>query len=277
MNVRRNIDLGAEVRDAHAQAVAGLERSSLFALLGECLGKLPPDLELPPGNITVRFGGPRPADGEPTPDVVWSEIKEEFAEYCIRYAIVGMITTCEVYLQRLLLIARLGQEANQHGGSLTGETFYTIRNRCLKEIRSLSVDGLAKKAVETVGRDTSAVTGSEWFRSVYGLRRCLLHRGGIVGQEYVDDKRLLTAVWRRPILSVDGEDISVLPFYVEKGGTLAIRFADEIRSWHVGERLQLTAQDCQNIGLSLAIFAGQIADELQKGLATMLKSGADIG
>lgn len=277
MNVSRNIDLGTEVRDAHAKVVAGLERSSLFALLGECLGKLPPDLELPPVNIPVRFGGPRPVDGELPPDVVWSEMKEEFGGYCTRYAIVGTITTFEVYLQRLLLIARLGQEANQRGGSLTGETFDTIKNRCLKEVRRLSVDGLAKEAIETVGRDISAVTGLEWFRSVYGLRTCLVHRGGIVGQEDVDDKGLLTAVWRRPILSVDGEDISGLPFYVEKGGTLAIRFADEIRSWHVGERLQLIAQDCQNIGLSLAIFAGQIADGLQKGLATMLKSGADIG
>ena len=146
----------------------------------------------------------------------------------------------------------------------------------LKEVRRSSVDGLARKAVETVGREISAVTGLEWFRSAYGLRRCLLHRGGIVGQEDVDDDGLLTAVWRRPILSVDGKHISALPFYIHKGGTLGVRLADEIRSWHVDDRLQLTAQNCQNIGVSLAIFAGQTADELRKGLATMLGPATEI-
>lgn len=118
MCARRSIDFGAEVRDVHARAVAGLEQSSLFALLGECLGKLPPDLKLPPSNIPMRFGGLKPLDGVPPRDLVRFEIRDEFAEYCARYAVVGMITTCEVYLQGLLFIARLGQEASQRSGSL---------------------------------------------------------------------------------------------------------------------------------------------------------------
>lgn len=276
MGTRKHINLSAEVWDAHAKVIAGLERSSLFALLGERLGKLPPDLELPSGNTAVRFGGPKPIEGVPPTDLVWSEMKEEFAEYCARYAVVGMVTTCEVYLQRIFFIAKLGYEASQHGGSTTGETFYKIREQCLKEVRRSSVDGVVVKISKTINCDISAVTGLEWFRSVYGLRKCLLHRGGIVGQDDVGDDGLLTAAWRRLALSVDGKHISALPFYVEKGGTVAARFVDEVRSWHAGEKLQLTAQDCQDIGLSLALFAGQIVDELQKGLAAMLTSSSEI-
>lgn len=276
MGTRKHINLSAEVRDAQAKVIAGLERSSLFALVGERLGKLPPDLELPSGNTTVRFGGPKPIEGVPPTDLVWSEMKEEFAEYCARYAVVGMITTCEVYLQRLLFIARLAQEVSKCSGNLTGETFHAIRNRCQKEARYSRPDKLATKALETVGCDISAVTGLHWFSSIYNLRICLLHRGGTIGQDDVDDNGILTAVWRRIALSVDGKDISAFPFRMEKGETLAAQFVDEVRTWRAGEKLRLTAQDCQDIGLSLAFFAGQIADELQKGLAAMLGSGSEI-
>lgn len=274
MGVRKKIDLSAEVRDAHTKVVAGLERSSLFALLGERLGKLPSELELPQGNIIMSFGGPRPVDGVPPRDLIWTEMKEEFAEYCARYAIIGMVTVCEMYLQRLLFIARLGQEASQHGGKLTGEAFYTIRSQCLKEIRNSSVDGLVTKILNMINCDTSAIAGLDWFRSVYSLRKCLLHRGGAIGQDDVDDKGLLTTVWRRPVLSVNGEDVSALPLIVKEGGTLEMRFNDEVRTWNVGERLQLTAQDCQDIGMSLAFFASQINNELNKGLAAMIHAGS---
>ncbi len=274
MGALKKINLSAELRDAHTKVVAGLEQSSMFALLGNRLGKLPPELELPQDDITMRFGGPRPVDGVPPRDLIWSEMKEEFTEYCARYAIIGMITTCEVYLQRLFFIARLGQKASQPDVQLTGENFYTIRGKCLKEIRNSSVDGLVAKILRIINCDASAITGLNWFRSVYSLRKCLLHRGGTIGQEDVDDKGLLTAVWRRPVLSVDGEDIPALPFRVEAGGKVAIRFADEVRSWRTGDRLQLTAQDCQNIGLSLALFASQFNGELNKGLAVMLSLGS---
>lgn len=159
----------------------------------------------------------------------------------------------------------------------TGEMFNTVRNLCLKEVRRLSVNSLATETLKAAGRNISAVTGLSWFTSVYDLRRCLVHRGGIVGQDDVDDTWLLTWVWGKLILSFDGKDVPALPFYAEKGGTLSIRFGDEVHKWHPGKKLRLSAEDCQNIGLSLSIFASQVADELQKGLAAMLSSGTDVG
>ena len=266
----KNLNLSTEAKNAHAKVVAELERSALFALLGERLGKLPPDLDLPPANTIMDFGGPRPVEGKPPTDSAWSEMKEEFPEYCARYAILGMITAFEIYLQRLLFIARLCHEASQDNKMITGDTFHKIRKQCLKEVRNLSVDGVVIKISETINCDISSTSGIKWFRSVYGLRKCLLHRGGVVGEEDINDKGILTATWRKSVLSVNGKDITALPILVKKGGMLAISMVDEVRTWHTGEKLKLTAQDCQDIGMSLATFAGQITNELNKGLVALL-------
>ena len=47
MSAVHNVNLSAEIRGALNQAVKGIERSAMFALLGERVGALPPDVTLP--------------------------------------------------------------------------------------------------------------------------------------------------------------------------------------------------------------------------------------
>jgi len=238
----------------------------MFAVLGERLGALPPDVTLPAGEVTMRLGPHLSGEVSPDQDALLAEMGPEFPTYCSRYAILAMITSCEEYLQRLLLIGRLAALAAQQQRLTTAEQFHEARESCRKEVRRTSVDGLVPEILSSVGKECETVVGLEWFRGVYSIKRCLTHRGGRIGPDDVDGQETLDVVWRRFVLEVDGDEVVRFPYKVKEGQLVPIGFTDESRSWRLGEAINLTAQECQHVGLSLSIFCKELADLLQRAL-----------
>jgi len=271
----QRINLTDEIKDANNALNGELQRAALFALTGERLGGLPADMELPSADVVLQTGRHRIIEeGGELVDTSWAEMKGDFPKYCSRYAIVAMVTSCELHLRRLLFIASLGARA-QGRGDIKGEDFYSIREEVRRTVRRSSVDGLVSLILETAGSDAT-VPGVSWFRSIYDLRVCLVHRGGVVGSEDVNEEGELKAVWRRVALKVDGEEVTSLPFRRQGGGEgqAHVFFTDEERSWKVGEEVQLNAQDCQHIYLSLYAFCQDVGVELNRGLEALQESAA---
>lgn len=266
MSAVHNVDLSAEIRGAFKQAVRGIERSAMFALLGERLGALPPDVKLPAAEVTVQLGRGPSGEVSPEQDALLAEMGPEFPTYCNRYAVLAMITSCEEYLQRLLLIARVAAVAAQQQRFTTTEQFHQTHESCRKEVRRTSVDGLVPAILSSVGKESETVVGLEWFRSVYSIKRCLTHRGGRIGPDDVGGQETLDVVWRRPVLKFDGDEVVSLPYETKKEGLVSVGFTDESRSWRLGEAINLTAQECQHVGFSLSIFCKELADLLQRAL-----------
>jgi len=261
----RDVNLTAEIRDALNNAQAGIERSAMFALLGERIGALPEDVTLPPGGTVFQLRRPGEQETPHGQDALFAEMREDFPTYCTRYAILAMTTCCEEYLQRLLLIARLAAAAVQQRLT-TGSQFHQIREAWRKEIRQTSVDGLVPKILFGVGKESATVTGLEWFRGAYSIKKCLTHRGGGVGPDDIGHDETLEVVWRRPVLEVNGQEVAALPLKVQEGQLLSVAFTDERHSWRLGEAVQLTAQECQHVGLSLILFCTEFGNLLQAAL-----------
>lgn len=266
MSAVHDVNLTAEIRHALNDAQAGIEHSAMFALLGERIGALPEDVTLPAASTVFQL---IQRGGQETPcsqDALFAEMREDFPTYCTRYAILAMTTCCEECLQRLLLTARLAVAAVQQRRLTTGKQFHQIREAWRKEIRRTSVDGLVPKILFAVGKGSATVTGLEWFRSAYSIKRCLTHRGGRVGPDDVGDDETLEVVWRKPVLEVNSQEVAALPFKVQEGQLLSVGFTDECRSWRLGEAVQLTAQECQHVGLSLILFCTEFGNLLQAAL-----------
>ncbi len=144
----RSINLTDEVKNANNALHDKLQRAALFAQIGERLGGLPTDTDLPPADVVLQTGGHQQIEEEFF-DTSWAEMKEDFPKYCSRYAIVAVVTSCEPQLRRLLFIASLGAKVKGRGGMAGGE-FYSIRAEVRRAVRHSSVDGLVRSIVQTV-------------------------------------------------------------------------------------------------------------------------------
>lgn len=262
---KKIINVNAEINHANDELGRSLERSAMLAEIAYSLGKLPPDLILPDSNIVGLFRSGSSGEFKQT----WSNMKDMFSLYCTRYAIVGMITSCEIHLQRLYFIAKLAKAVNQSGGTIVGQEFLNIKKRCLKEVRHMAVDRIVETTFKTLGVQTPTLPLLDGFRSICNMRRCLLHRDGIIGQEDVGEEGKLTTIWRKPILIVDGEDIAGLPIRVDGGQVLGIRFSDETKEWHLGEKLEIDVEGSQHIAFTLMLFAKELSGELINEIATI--------
>jgi hypothetical protein len=266
----------ALIQEEHANVVAALQQSSLFAQLGDRLSKLPPELELPPGYAVPDFGYSGAARGGIPRELVWSELKEDFAGDCARYAVLGMTTACDVYLQHLSLTAAVTKEVAQHGGSLSGEVFNEIRRRHLEKLKraryTSKSDNLPTGILNMVRGDISKITGLEWFISIFKLRNCIVHRRAVVSQDDVDDVGMFRLTWRKQWLTVDGTEVTVFPIRLEAGQTVRYHIGQEVREWHQGDSIQLSPRDCSNIAFSLFLFCSQMSEELGNSLAALLTS-----
>jgi hypothetical protein len=58
----------------------------------------------------------------------------------------------------------------------------------------------------------------------------------------------------------------MLPVQVAEGQLLSVGVADERHSWRMGEAINLTAQECQHIGLSLILFCSELSTLLQRAM-----------
>ncbi len=260
------LNLSAELSNAHRDLNSTLHRLAAFAAVGERLGKLPRDLDLPAPDILIRFGH-QGSEGEYQEEP--PEVRDNFAEYCARFSVVGMVTACEEFLHRVLFTASIGAASHEHNGRLTGPEFNEMREGIRKEVRRSSVDGLALAALRRLNLEESVVPQISYFRSVHGIRKCLLHRGGIVREDDVDEEGFLRAVWCRPVFLLGDEEIKSFPLLGKDGDTISFRFDETARSWRLGDHVKLTARDCQDIAWTLSAFAQQTIQACSQALVAL--------
>jgi hypothetical protein len=121
-----------------------------------------------------------------------------------------------------------------------------------------------------VGGQADALPSLLWFNDLYRLRNCLMHRNGKVGAEDVDANSVFSVTWQKIVLTADGQPVVSVGQRLEKGQELALQFEQEVRVWKVGEVIQLTAEDCQEMAWSLVSLSDQVSREVHAGMEQLL-------
>lgn len=258
------IDVGATIRQLYRSAAFDIESAAMFAVNGDRLARLPKDVALPDYSEPTAQVRHAPS-GESMGDT-WPEVRESFADYCTRYAVIAMVTTCEILLGRLLYVKELTIRAGKMG--VSGENAIALRQETEQEVRYLSPERVIRRTFE--GLETPALRFIDDFRSIYALRRCLVHRSGIVSEQDVDKNGVLAGNWRHLAITVEGKEVASLPTMVPPNHTLGMPVRAVQKEWRVGERLGIDAQSSNDIAFSLMTFCGDVADILTAGLAQFL-------
>ncbi len=100
------------------------------------------------------------------------------------------------------------------------------------------------------------------------VRNCLAHRLGQVQMadvrpagtplEQTPEGARLNVTWLEPVATIDGVEISSFPHVATNGGTVSVELREIDRSWGIGERVDVTATDCQAISISLSLVATEM-------------------
>jgi hypothetical protein len=230
---------------------------------------LPPGSKLPPSNATMRFGG-RPDHGCASLEYV-----RGFAAFCARSSVIDMMGACERYLRNLWLITRLVELIGRKG-FITLPEYHSLRDCSDKDKTGLW--DLFNGVLVSGGIKRQAIAGRRWFSSLDVLRNCLVHRGGLVGAADTNKKGVLRTVWRGVVLiAPEGDVISSLPHSSPQGGELKIIIEDRLREWKLGEHLNITAGDCQEMAYSLSIFCDHLRVQVIRNSSKLLSRFSDGG
>ena len=203
---------------------------------------------------------------------VASRVRKRYSALGAAFAVVSMISGFEAYLTRLLLFRRLAEKAGR-GRGVRGEEFNKLRTRVQGESRT-SPKRLLEKVVGSPSEKVRV--GAEWLEGIYAVRVCLTHRGGLVDARDVNEEGQLAVKWRKVELYVGEKPLDHLPFQVEAGEQLSLRFVDETRTWRPGDRIEVGPEDCQHMAFSLAFLAGWLKDELHTEIQRLLGQGRTL-
>lgn len=101
--------------------------------------------------------------------------------------------------------------------------------------------------------------------SVNTARNCLVHRGGIVKDRDINNNNALEVNWTKVMVVVkneNGEKELVLGEMIEKGNVLAMRSQEDLKVFHLGERVVFTAEEFANISWSLLLFGNHLVQKI---------------
>lgn len=262
-----SVNLSAELRGHHGILVAALGGCAAFAELGDRMGNLPEEVDLPPSSVAPSFGGRQ--------EKVSAEARREFAADCARYAVVGMIGATEVYLGQVAFIVDLGSTTLGQGAPMPATQYFSLAESRRKQLRRSAPASLVRDAASRLQFPIDEVLGIEWLKTLYDLRNCLVHRRGQVSVADLNAPNELRVTWRKITLKVDGTTINCLPFHVDAGQSLSVFVEDTCRSWHVGETVELSADDCQQMAFTLTVFAGHVAEKVQQAFQRLAGVAGD--
>lgn len=119
---------------------------------------------------------------------------------------------------------------------------------------------------------TERLTFEEEFRSIQNARNCLEHRGGIVGARDLDgetDTLTLSFPRMKMFYERDGEEVELEAGHVidaqesELGGVQILgRMVTRSKSYALGDRVEITSRDFNEIAMACHVFAGDLAGKL---------------
>jgi hypothetical protein len=243
--------------DAHKTVdslLSGLKYDAAIAVSGRALKNTPLPDKGPDFTTGIRVGG-RAED---------ENVRRDAEGPLARLALISMVSRVEVHAQNLLLQRRVLEELGSTGKHMTPARMWSTLKRAHQEARS----GPVKLCSELVVTKPSAplVARMKWLEGVYRVRNCLAHRLGQVqivdvkpaGKTLEDttDHDTLKAVWLKPVALLNGKEIENFPH--EGGGHIEVSFREYEREWAIGQKIDVTTEDCQAIAMSLSMLATEL-------------------
>jgi hypothetical protein len=270
------INISHELNHAKTSFINDLERISKYAAIAEQVSKISSEIQLPENSIEFFFGfgiHNSPTNAKEHDEVIQQEVLENYYEYSTRYAVIVMITTCEMYLIRLLWIAKICDWI-KNNKSMSGQQFYDLGAEARKEARYTSVPKLVEKISKEIGEEIY-FDDLPIFNSIYNARNCLAHRRGEISKEDIDENGDFKLLWKTLQLTVDGApQEQIRGLYVEAGNQVGFRFIVSEKKLSAGEKLVLTAQDCQNIAFTLAGFSANMTKAIENAARKIIVPGS---
>lgn len=241
-------DLGDLLTRAKNSLDHDLSSLSAFTSIAGGISDLPPESAIPKAELFFSFGfGTVIEDGKYREHPVIEEVRRDFAEHSGRYAVLAMVTAFEVYMERILWIAMLISHARDRSARITTEKMRELRIRASKKAQGnnpvLMIDEVRKELATK-----EKVDSINWVQSIYKARKVLSHRGGIVSEADIDDDGKFKLQWRT--ISI-GENES---------GEAVLRFIETSRNVVLGESLDFSPADCQDLAFSLASCADELTN-----------------
>jgi len=141
MSSLKTININRTVQNYNNEVMKSIEKSSILAEVAYTLGKLPTDLKMPETSIIgiFRVANIDEQNVEKSATQLWSEIRDEFTQYCARYAVVGMTSAIELYIQKLHFITILAEAIRKSRGTISGSEYKTIKKQCMENVTKVTV------------------------------------------------------------------------------------------------------------------------------------------
>jgi len=160
---------------------------------------------------------------------------------------------------------------------------WDILRRVNEEVRNGPVIVCSRLLVE---HPSSELQGRmRWLEGIYRVRNCLAHRLGKV--EIVDvkppgapldsvkDTDTLKAVWLSLKATADGQEMVNFPHQITGPGKVDIGFEEYEREWKIGDQIEITAQECQFVAISLSLLGKQVFFDFVREMNSVLGISAD--
>lgn len=234
--------------------LSGLNYDAAIAVSGRVLKNAPLPDKGPDFSTGIRLGG-RAED---------EAVRRDAEGLLARFALISMVSRVEVHAQSLLLQRRVLEELGSTGARMAPGGMWSILKRVHQEARRGPVK-LCSELVVT--KPSPPLLGRmRWLEGLYRVRNCLAHRLGEVqivdvkpagkALEDTKDQDTLKVLWLKAVASINGKEIEQFPY--KGGGNLQVSFRDYEREWAIGQKIDVTPEDCQAIAISLSMLATEL-------------------
>jgi hypothetical protein len=196
-----------------------------------------------------------------------------------------MVSRIDSAAQNLLLQRRVLEEIAATGKRFPPGGMWSILRKVHKEYRS----GPVKLCSELVVQKPSAELSRRmnWLCGLVDVRNCLTHRLGVVqlidvkpagaAIEDTKDTDRLRAIWLRPKVLLGDREIT-LPYLHEgpDGAQLSIGFDEYQREWAIGDKIEITPDDCQAISFSLSFLGNHLLADFEREVTDLLRASSKL-
>ncbi|HET8579528.1 MAG TPA: hypothetical protein VFL31_00885 [Nitrospiraceae bacterium] len=250
----RDLAYPDDARKSIDSLLSGLKYDAATAVSGRALKNAPLPDNGPDFSTGIRLGG-RAED---------EAVRRDAQGLLARLALISMISRVEIHTQNLLLQRRVLEELGSTGKRIVPGRMWSI----LKRVQQEAKRGPVKLCSELVVTKPSPplLARMKWLEGVYRVRNCLAHRLGQVqivdvkptgkALEDTTDQDTLKVVWLKPIVLINGKEIEEFPH--KGGGNLEVSLREYEREWAVGQKIDVTSEDCQAMAISLSMLTTEL-------------------
>lgn len=262
-------DAGKVIDSLHA----GLRYDAAIAVLGRSCSKAPLEPDTPDFSAGIRYG--RLEDDK--------AVRREAEGLLPRFSFISLVSRFETHVRALLLQRRVLEELRGPGVKMMPQRLWGILRRVNEEVRSGPVIVCSRLLVEHPSSDLRGKM--KWLEGIYRVRNCLAHRLGKVEiidvkppgapLDTVKDTDTLRAVWLRLRATSDGQEMVNFPHQITGPGNVDVKFEEYEREWKIRDQIDITAQECQFVAISLSLLGNQVFVDFVQEMNAVLGISAD--